>query len=91
MKDTFAAKNKKYELVRDRAVSLSDGHNVYRIRALRDIPEIGVSKGDLGGCVDNEDNLSHKGLCWVHDDACVFLKRKSLWERASARYCMGWG
>ena len=45
---------------------------VHRIRALRDIPEIGVKAGDLGGFIEDEGNLSHYGTCWVHDNAVVY-------------------
>lgn len=43
-----------------------DGHIV----ALRDIPSV-VCKGDVGGTIDNEDNLSHDGNCWVFPGASV--------------------
>ena len=42
---------------------------VYRIRALRDFGN--VKKGDVGGYVESEQNLSHDGDCWVTDDAIV--------------------
>lgn len=45
--------------------------NVHRIQALIDIPEIGVKKGDLGGFVECEYNLSHEGNCWIFDEATV--------------------
>jgi carbonic anhydrase/acetyltransferase-like protein (isoleucine patch superfamily) len=44
---------------------------MYRIRALRDIPEHGVKKGDWGGYVQEAESLSHKGGCWVADQAQV--------------------
>lgn len=37
---------------------------LHRIRALRDIGET-VRKGDLGGYVECEDNLSQQGDCWL--------------------------
>ena len=43
--------------------------NCRRIRALRDIPEIGVKAGDLGGFVESEKNLSQEGNCWIFDEA----------------------
>ena len=43
---------------------------LYRIQALKDFGD--VKKGDLGGFVQNETNLSQKGSCWIYDDACVF-------------------
>lgn len=38
---------------------------VHEIRALRDIPLHGVRKGDLGGWIENEGNLSHDDESWV--------------------------
>lgn len=56
---------------------LIDGVMAYRIQALRDI-EINfdghsryVRAGQLGGYISNERNLSHEGLAWVADNACV--------------------
>ncbi len=46
--------------------------NLFRIRALRDIPSIWVKAGYLGGYVENENNLSQEGDCWVGDDAVVY-------------------
>jgi NDP-sugar pyrophosphorylase family protein len=59
---------KKYELTNE-SVVMSGDTLAYRIRALRDFSD--VRKGDLGGYVENEDNLSHDGDCWVYDDARV--------------------
>ena len=59
---------KKYELVKDIKI-VFDGHTLYRIRALRDFNDI--KKGDLGGYIEKEDNLSQDGNCWVYDDAMV--------------------
>ena len=57
---------KKYEIT-------DETHPVYqkcrRIRALIDIPEIGVKAGDLGGFVESEENLSQTGNCWIFDSA----------------------
>lgn len=43
--------------------------SVYRIKALRNIPERGVKKGDLGGYVSSADTLSHEGTCWIGPQA----------------------
>ena len=53
---------KKYELVQE--------GNLYRIIALRDFSN--VEKGEKGGLVQSEDNLSHEGDCWVSDNAIIF-------------------
>ena len=47
------------------------GYNrtVYRIQALRDFGDI--KAGDFGGFLESENNLSHSGLCWVHEGATV--------------------
>ena len=31
-----------------------------------------VNKGDLGGYIEKEDNLSQNGNCWVYGNACVY-------------------
>ena len=60
--------DKKYELTKDYTIT---GFRVlYRIRALKDFGN--VKAGDLGGFLENEDNLSHEGKCWVSDNARVF-------------------
>lgn len=56
---------KKYELTDIR------NNNLYRIRALRDIPRHNVKIGDLGGWVETEGNLSQCGDCWIGGDAAV--------------------
>jgi carbonic anhydrase/acetyltransferase-like protein (isoleucine patch superfamily) len=60
--------NKKYELV-DVGDDFVGHHKVYRVKALRDFGF--VSKGDVGGFVESEKNLSHEGNCWVKDNAYV--------------------
>lgn len=55
---------KKYELIE------SDIRGLHRIKALRDFGD--VKKGDVGGYVENEYNLSHDGECWIYYDAAVF-------------------
>ncbi|WP_412058742.1 hypothetical protein [Bartonella sp. DGB2] len=59
----------KYRLLRDESITVN-GHKLYRIQALRDFGN--VKKGDKGGFVESEYNLSHKGDCWVGDDGRVF-------------------
>ena len=60
---------KKYGLLENDAITVS-GRTLYRIEALRDFAD--VLKGDKGGYVECEDNLSQKGDCWVYDDARVY-------------------
>ena len=59
---------KKYELTLE--TKEIDGRTLYRIRALRDFGT--VKKGDLGGWIEGEWNLSHNGNCWVADEAMVY-------------------
>ena len=61
----------KYELVKESVIEEDySGVNLYRIRALRDFGK--VKKGDLGGYIEKEDNLSHEGNCWIYNDAKVY-------------------
>ena len=53
----------KYELIP------SDREGFYRVKALRDFND--VKKGDIGGYVEGEKNLSQLGDCWIYDNAVV--------------------
>ena len=57
--------NKKYELT-DITMEF-EGRTLYRIRALKDFSD--VKKGELGGWVSNEYNLSQSDNCWIYDNA----------------------
>ena len=59
---------KKYKLT-DKTINLN-GRTLYRIEALKDFGD--VKKGDKGGFVESENNLSQNGDCWIYDDACVY-------------------
>lgn len=48
--------------------TLSEG-SMLRIIALKDFRD--VKTGDLGGLIENLDNLSQDGNCWVYDNAVV--------------------
>ena len=43
---------------------------LWRIQACKDLRD--VKKGDFGGLIESEKNLSHKGDCWVYDNAKVY-------------------
>ena len=62
----------KYKLTNETKVV--DGVTVYRIQATVDFSD--VKKGDLGGFVEKEDNLSQVGSAWVYDDAVVYGNAK---------------
>ncbi|WP_278996377.1 hypothetical protein [Prevotella disiens] len=61
---------KKYRLLENDTITVN-GRTLYRIEALRDFTE-DVKKGDKGGYVEKEENLSHEGECWVYGNACVY-------------------
>lgn len=48
-----------------------DGTVLRQIRALRELELSSINRGDLGGWLEHEDNLSHAGDCWVYPDAIV--------------------
>lgn len=60
---------KKYRLL-ENDTKVVGGKTLYRIEALRDFAD--VQKGDKGGYVESEENLSHEGNCWVYDNAWVY-------------------
>lgn len=46
------------------------GRTLHRIRALKTFSN--VRKGDLGGWLEKEENLSQEGNCWIYDNAKVY-------------------
>ena len=46
------------------------GHILHKIQAVRDFGD--VQKGDLGGWIESEKNLSHDGNCWISGDSEVY-------------------
>jgi len=60
--------NKKYKLTNE--ILKWRGRTLHRIRALRDFGN--VRAGDLGGWVESEDNLSHRGDCWLYGEAKAY-------------------
>ena len=59
---------KKYELT-SAFVTNALGKKLFRIRAL--VSFSSISKGDIGGYIEKEENLSHDGNAWVSGDAWV--------------------
>ena len=59
---------KKYELT-DATIEYI-GHTLHRIRAVRSFGD--VKKGELGGFLESEINLTHEGNCWVAENARIF-------------------
>ena len=60
---------KKYEILKDTKEFYFD-REIYKIRALKDFAD--VKKGDIGGFVESEKNLSQEGDCWIYDNAKIF-------------------
>lgn len=58
----------KYEMLYEDSIRIGS-HTLYRIRALKDFGN--VKTGDIGGCIEKEENLSQKGICWIYDNAWV--------------------
>ena len=58
---------KKYKLTEE-TINVGD-KTLYRIEALRDFSD--VKKGDKGGFVEKEENLSQSDNCWIYYSAKV--------------------
>ena len=65
--DDFGEK-KKYRFTGE-TITIADV-TLYRIQAMRDFGN--VRKGEKGGFIQSEKNLSHEGSCWVYDNAKVY-------------------
>ena len=63
---------KKYKLTEESIIFF--GKTLYRIEALKDFGD--VKKGDKGGYVESENNLSQKGNCWIYNNAKVYDNAK---------------
>ena len=75
---------KKYKLTTDTKMRL--GRKLFRIQALIDFGD--VKKGDLGGYIEKEDNLSHDDNAWVCGDAQVYGNARvcgNAWVYGNAR------
>ena len=60
--------NKKYKLTNE-TIKVYD-KTLYRIEALKDFSD--MCKGDKGGFIEDEHNLSHDGNSWVYGNAMVY-------------------
>lgn len=68
--ETKQEDERKYEILPE-SIAAPNGEVCHRIKALKDIPVIGVKKGDLGGCVSNATSLSHSGSSWIFEGGFV--------------------
>ena len=64
---------KKYEILKNNSIEFN-GKTLYRIKALKNFGNI--KKGDIGGFIEKEENLSHENNCWIYGDAEVFGNAK---------------
>lgn len=69
----------KYELIHETTYTAS-GKQLFRIKALKSFGD--VKKGDLGGYVESELNLSQEGNCWIYGFAKAY-DQSALFENAS--------
>ena len=69
---------KKYKLERT-DFTTPNKRPLFRVVALRDF--LDVKKGDKGGLVESESNLSQDGSCWVYYNARVY-DDASVWDNA---------
>lgn len=73
--EMYAGSNKKYAFTGE-TLTIHDEHEnadhlLHRIVALKDIEineNIKVTKGELGGFIESEENLSQEGNCWLDGD-----------------------
>ena len=63
---------KKFKLTDE--ILVVNGKTLYRIKALKDFSD--VKKGEKGGFVEKEINLSQYGDCWVYGNAMVYDNAK---------------
>ena len=62
--------NEKYfKLLKDDSIEI-DGVKLYRIQATKNLPQHYITKGEKGGYIEKEDNLSDEA--WVGGNAKVY-------------------
>ena len=66
---------KKYEIT-ERCLEDSRGNTLFQIKALK--PFGHIKKGQLGGFISSENNLSHEGSCWVYPNASISENAKAM-------------
>ena len=64
---------KKYRLLKSKSTE-KYGRTLYKIKAIRSFGD--VQKGEEGGYIEKEENLSHDGTCWVYKDAIVLYESR---------------
>lgn len=64
---------KKYEILENER-TIYKNKVLFRIKSLIDFDD--VKKGDKGGYIESESNLSHEGNCWVYGEAKVSVNAR---------------
>lgn len=70
--------NKKYKLTKE-TINVLFGHTLYRIKATKTFTAADgsvIKKGQKGGFIEKEENLSHEDRCWIFDNAKVYGNAK---------------
>ena len=65
---------KKYKILKNKSI-IHNMRTLYRIKALKDFNTVdgrSVNKGEFGGYVESENNLSQEGTCWIFGNAKVY-------------------
>jgi len=70
---------KKYRLLKEDYIKFN-GKILYRIQALKNFSN--VNKGDLGGYIESEDNLSHFGTSWIYHKEAMVFENAAIYEDA---------
>lgn len=78
----------KYKILRDE-FTIFGSKTLYRIEAIKDFGD--VKKGDKGGLVESEYNLSQEGNCWLYDDAICYDKGRILVDAKVKNYARVFG
>jgi hypothetical protein len=59
---------KKFKLTK--TFKIENGVKLFQVQSLKDFSNI--KKGELGGWVEKEKNLSQEGNCWIYDNARIY-------------------
>jgi UDP-3-O-[3-hydroxymyristoyl] glucosamine N-acyltransferase len=68
--DTNYEKKRRKYILTNQTKTLDNGVVLYRIKSLYSFAS--ASRGQLGGWIQHEGNLSHDGDCWIFDNAQVY-------------------
>jgi hypothetical protein len=64
------------------------GITLHQIKAIKSFGD--VKKGDLGGFVQRQENLSQDGLCWIYDNSLVYLDARVEDDAKAKNGCWIW-